>query len=143
MKGKDDFSEFFAARAQRYRRLSYALTGDWPAADVLVEAMFVRLHGRWRKVRPATADEHARKLLLDVYLSRRHKAKPPDEAAPGMDQVLAGLPPKQRAMVVFHFLEDLPVPEVAALLGVPERAAEQQIASASAALRGSIQPSKD
>ncbi|SDX75726.1 DNA-directed RNA polymerase specialized sigma subunit, sigma24 family [Amycolatopsis xylanica] len=143
MKGKDDFSEFFAARAQRYRRLAYALTGDWPAADTLVETMFVRLHSRWRKVRPATADEHARKLLLDAYFSKRHQAKPPDQAAPGMDRVLAGLAPRQRAMVVLHFLEDLPVPEVAALAGVPVRTAETQIADAVAALRDSVQPSKE
>ncbi|WP_370944478.1 sigma factor-like helix-turn-helix DNA-binding protein [Amycolatopsis sp. cg5] len=143
MKDKDDFSEYFAARAQRFRRLAYALTGDWPAADELAHAMFVRLHGRWRKVRPATADEHARELLLDVYLSKRQQTKPPDEAAPGMDRVLAGLAPRQRAMVVFHFLDDVPIPEVAALLGVAERTAETQIASAAAALRAAIQPSED
>lgn len=105
--------------------------------------MFVRPHGRWRKVRPATADEHARKLLLDAYLSRRHKAKPAVQAAPGMDRVLAELAPRQRAMIVFHFLDDLPVPEVAALADVPLRAAETQIADAVAALRGSVQPSRE
>ena len=39
-----DFSEYFAARVQRFRRLAYAMCGDWHGAEDLVQAMFVQLY---------------------------------------------------------------------------------------------------
>jgi DNA-directed RNA polymerase specialized sigma24 family protein len=53
-------------------------------------------------------------------------ANPPDRPAPAPDpagsvdlgRALAALPPGQRAMIALRYLEDLPVVEVAALLGV-------------------------
>jgi hypothetical protein len=44
-----DFSEYFAARVQRFRRVAFALCGDWHEAEDLVQAMFVQLYRRWRR----------------------------------------------------------------------------------------------
>ncbi|MCR6486503.1 SigE family RNA polymerase sigma factor [Amycolatopsis sp. OK19-0408] len=149
-----DFSEYFAARVQRFRRVAFAFSGDWHAAEDLVQAMFVQLYRRWRRVRPDTVDAYARRILLNLFLARRRvsvreyvTASPPDqESPPGRDtparldveRALAGLTPRQRAMVVLRFLEDLPVAEVASLLGVAEGTVKSQTARGVEALRFSM-----
>ncbi len=149
-----DFSEYFAARVQRFRRLAYAMCGDWHGAEDLVQAMFVQLYRQWRRVRPDTADAYARRVLLHLFLAgkRKHRREqvtsaPPEQAAPSghdshervdLQRVLATLTPRQRAMVVLRFLEDLPVAEVAQLLGVAEGTVKSQTARGVEALRAAL-----
>jgi RNA polymerase sigma-70 factor (sigma-E family) len=149
-----DFSEYFAARVQRFRRVAFALCGDWHSAEDLVQAMFVQLYRRWRRVRPGTVDAYARRILLNAFLAGRRKAgreqvtsDPPERAAPpdhdshdrvDLERALTGLTPRQRAMVVLRFLEDLPVAEVAALLGVAEGTVKSQTARGVEALRAAL-----
>lgn len=146
-----DFSEYFAARVQRFRRVAFAFCGDWHQAEDLVQAMFVQLYRRWRRVRPDTVDAYARRILLNLFLAGRRTsvreyvtASPPErESPPGRDtharldveRALADLTPRQRAMVVLRFLEDLPVAEVASLLGVAEGTVKSQTARGVEALR--------
>ncbi|RSM37404.1 SigE family RNA polymerase sigma factor [Amycolatopsis balhimycina DSM 5908] len=149
-----DFSEYFAARVQRFRRVAFAFCGDWHGAEDLVQAMFVQLYRRWRRVRPDTVDAYARRILLNLFLAGQRRSGreyvvsfPPDwESPPGRDtslrldveRALAGLTPRQRAMVVLRFLEDLPVTEVAALLGVAEGTVKSQTARGVEALRAAL-----
>jgi RNA polymerase sigma-70 factor (sigma-E family) len=146
-----DFSEYFAARVQRFRRVAFALCGDWHAAEDLVQTMFVQLYRRWRRVRPGTVDAYARRILLNLFLTGRRvsgreyvtSSVPDRESPPGRDtslrldveRALAELTPRQRAMVVLRFLEDLPVSEVASLLGVAEGTVKSQTARGVEALR--------
>ncbi|MFI9454498.1 SigE family RNA polymerase sigma factor [Amycolatopsis sp. NPDC052450] len=146
-----DFSEYFAARVQRFRRLAFGMCGDWHGAEDLVQATFIQLYRRWRRVRPDTVDAYARRILLNLFLSRKriHRRElvtstPPDRAAPSgydsadridLERVLSGLTPRQRAMVVLRFLEDLSVAEVASLLGVAEGTVKSQTARGVEALR--------
>jgi RNA polymerase sigma-70 factor (sigma-E family) len=146
-----DFSEYFAARVQRFRRVAFAFCGDWHAAEDLVQAMFVQLYRRWRRVRPDTVDAYARRILLNLFLAGRRTSGreyvtsvvPERESPPGRDtpvrldveRALADLTPRQRAMVVLRFLEDLPVAEVASLLGVAEGTVKSQTARGVEALR--------
>jgi RNA polymerase sigma factor (sigma-70 family) len=51
---------------------------------------------------------------------------------------LADLAPRQRAAVVLRYLEDLPVAEVAALLGVTEGTVKSQTARAIQSMRGAL-----
>ncbi len=149
-----DFSEYFAARVQRFRRVAFALCGDWHAAEDLVQAMFVQLYRRWRRVRPDTVDAYARRILLNLFLAGRRafgreyvtSSVPEKESPPERDshvrldveRALAGLTPRQRAMVVLRFLEDLPVSEVASLLGVAEGTVKSQTARGVEALRAAL-----
>jgi RNA polymerase sigma-70 factor (sigma-E family) len=149
-----DFSEYFAARVQRFRRVAYALCGDWHGAEDLVQAMFVQLYRQWRRVRPGTVDAYARRILLNAFLAGRRTAgrvyvtsDPPEQPAPpgrdshirlDVERALAELTPRQRAMVVLRFLEDLPVAEVAALLGVAEGTVKSQTARGVEALRAAL-----
>lgn len=146
-----DFSEYFAARVQRFRRLAFGMCGDWHGAEDLVQATFIQLYRRWRRVRPDTVDAYARRILLNLFLNGRRKNRrelvtstPPDRAAPqghdshdriDLERVLSDLTPRQRAMVVLRFLEDLSVAEVASLLGVAEGTVKSQTARGVEALR--------
>jgi DNA-directed RNA polymerase specialized sigma24 family protein len=49
--------------------------------------------------------------------------------------LLAGLGEAQRAVVTLHYLEDVPVLEVARLLGLPENTVKTHLARARAAMR--------
>ncbi|MET9002329.1 SigE family RNA polymerase sigma factor [Amycolatopsis sp. NPDC004169] len=149
-----EFSEYFSARVQRFRRVAFALCGDWHAAEDLVQAMFVQLYRRWRRVRPGTVDAYARRILLNLFLAGRRvsgreyvTSSVPERASPpgrdsslrlDVERALAGLTPRQRAMVVLRFLEDLPVSEVAALLGVAEGTVKSQTARGVEALRAAL-----
>ncbi len=149
-----DFSEYFAARVQRFRRLAFAMCGDWHGAEDLVQAMFVQLYRRWRWVRPDTVDAYARRILLNAFLKGQRRrgrelttSEPPDRAAPpgydshdriDLERALGGLTPRQRAMVVLRFLEDLSISEVAALLDVAEGTVKSQTARGVGALRAAL-----
>lgn len=152
--GDVEFSEYFAARVQRFRRVAFALSGDWHAAEDLVQAMFVQLYRRWRRVRPATVDAYARRILVNLFLAGRRgsgreyvTSSVPERASPpgrdpslrlDVERALAELTPRQRAMVVLRFLEDLPVSEVATLLGVAEGTVKSQTARGVEALRTAL-----
>ncbi|MFL6076463.1 MAG: SigE family RNA polymerase sigma factor [Mycobacteriales bacterium] len=149
-----DYVAYFHARAHHLRRTAYLLCNDWHVAEDLVQATFLRLYPRWRRIRPATADAYARRVLFNLYLSSRRSRpaetvtdSPPDRPAPeGRDSdarldiagVLATLPARQRAMVVLRYLEDLPIAEVSALLGVAEGTVKSQTARGLQALRDAL-----
>ncbi|GGM34898.1 RNA polymerase sigma factor [Dactylosporangium sucinum] len=49
MRDERDYVEYVQARMPALRRLAYRLSGDWPAADDLVQECLVALYRHWRK----------------------------------------------------------------------------------------------
>lgn len=150
---EDQFVEYFCARAQPLRRLAYSLCGDWHTAEDLVQLAFVRLYRRWPSVRNESVDAYVRQIVVNAFLTHRRSrrreslmAEPPERAAGGADpadslavrRALAELAPRQRAAVVLRYLEDLPVAEVAALLGITEGTVKSQTARAIQSMRGAL-----
>ncbi|MEV0902433.1 SigE family RNA polymerase sigma factor [Actinoplanes sp. NPDC049802] len=150
---EDQFVEYFRVRAQPLRRLAYALCGDWHTAEDLVQLTFVRLYRRWPRLRDESVDAYARKVVVNAFLTHRRDrrrealmAAPPERVAGGADpaerlavhQALAGLAPRQRAAVVLRYLEDLPVAEVAVLLGITEGTVKSQTARAIQSMRTAL-----
>ena len=157
MSGRDEaFSQFALGQASALRRLAYTLVGDWHRADDLVQGTFERAFVNWRRVR--SADEPAaylRTILVRLAASegrrvwRRREwntadAPEPRPVAADIDQasdrvdlarLLAGLTVKQRAIVVLRYIEDRPVHEVAAVLGIAEGTVKRQTHDALATLR--------
>jgi RNA polymerase sigma-70 factor (sigma-E family) len=147
------FADYFRARAQPLRRLAYSLCGDWHTAEDLVQLAFVRLYRRWPSIRDESVDAYARQVVVNAFLSHRRArrreslmADPPERAAGGADPVeklalrraLADLGPRQRAAVVLRYLEDLPVAEVATLLGITEGTVKSQTARALQSMRAAL-----
>jgi RNA polymerase sigma-70 factor (ECF subfamily) len=60
-----------------------------------------------------------------------------------VDQALAGLSPGHRAVVALHYLLGLPLPEVAAALGIPLGTAKSRLHYALGAMRVSVTAEPD
>jgi RNA polymerase sigma-70 factor (sigma-E family) len=130
-----EFREFFASQYARLCWLGVLLTGDQAEAEELAQEALVRTWWRWAVHRPNDPAAYARKVLINRrrsllrrarvesrFLARtRMDAVPPpgDEQAMVLWQAVQGLPPRQRAVLVLRFHEDLTEAEVARLLGLP------------------------
>ncbi len=135
------FAWFFAAEYQRVvRALSHVVRRE-DAEDVAQEA-FIRLHQRWAKVsRYEQPDAWVRRVALNLALSlaKREAKRPARERGanpvpirareiclpdPSVRAALAGLPPKQRALVMLFYYEDRPLTQAAEILGISHGAAK-------------------
>jgi RNA polymerase sigma-70 factor (sigma-E family) len=130
-----DYVEYVTGRLPYLRRLAFALVGDPHRADDVVQETVTKLYVHWRRAQGATnLDAYVRAMVVRVFLDeKRHRwarvellpAAPDRSAGPAPDPIealtvrtaLAQLPPRQRAVLVLRFVEDLPVDEVAQLLG--------------------------
>ena len=130
-----EFREFFASQYARLCWLGLLLTGDRAEAEELAQEALVRTWWRWAVHRPDDPAAYARKVLVNrrrsllrragvesrfLATTRMEPAPPPgDEQAMVLWQAVQGLPPRQRAVLVLRFHEDMTVAEVARLLGLP------------------------
>jgi RNA polymerase sigma-70 factor (ECF subfamily) len=133
----DRIAELYSASARRMVVGVYELTGDLAEAQEAVQEAFVRAVASPAKVLAADSPEqwmravafniartrYRRRRRLDVLLRR----KPPEPIAlPGatLDRVallnaLRKLPHNHREAIALHYLADLDVAEVAAIMSVP------------------------
>jgi RNA polymerase sigma-70 factor (sigma-E family) len=130
-----EFREFFTSQYARLCWLGLLLTGDRAEAEELAQEALVRTWWRWAVRRPDDPAAYARKVLVNRrrsllrragvesrFLARtRAETVPPpgDEEAMDLWQAVQGLPPRQRAVLVLRFHEDLTEADVARLLGLP------------------------
>lgn len=144
------FHEFVAARSAALSRTAYLLTGDPHAAEDLVQESLARVTGRWRSiVAKGDPEPYVRRVLYTVYVSgwRRQRRQPlsrpvvgPDEAETttrrlALRAALDRLTPKQRAVLVLRYYEDLTERQAAEVLGVSVSTVKSQSADALARLR--------
>lgn len=148
-----EFAELVAAKGGALRRTAYLMCGDWHLAEDLVQNVFVKVHLHWRRLkRQDSIDGYLRTTLFRTFIdSRRLKWRRespaehlPDLAAPGTgpsddrDLLVAALrriPPRQRAVLVLRYWEDLSVEETAGLMGCAAGTVKSQAAKGLAALR--------
>ncbi|HZN20866.1 MAG TPA: SigE family RNA polymerase sigma factor [Micromonosporaceae bacterium] len=132
---EEEYVEYVTARIPALRRLAYLLSGDEHRADDLVQQTITTLYVRWQRARDAThLDGYVRTMLVRTFLDERRLAwsrvrlfgalpePPPVEDAGVEDRTvlraaLARVPRRQQAVLVLRFLCDLPVDEVAEILG--------------------------
>lgn len=153
-----DYDDF--ARAQLPRLLRYAtmLTGEREQAADLVQDVLVKVYRHWPRISAADhPDRYVLRMVTNGYLSWRHSwsarvitsADLPDEARADdfasdhaarddMWQRLARLPKRQRAVMVLRYYEQLPDPEIAALLGCAQATVRAHAHKALAALRNGL-----
>lgn len=159
-----DFAEFVALRRDTWVRAACLLTGDPHTAEDLVQTALIRVWTRWERVTAqGDPDAYIRKALMNVFLTslrrRRWREITADpytmrvsdqhvtDPAPGdgieqrvdLRQLLAGLPPRQRAVLVLRYYLDLSEAETARTLGCSAGTVKSQAAKASAHLRNRIE----
>ena len=129
------FTRWAQERQVALLRTAVLLTGDHHRAEDLVQEALAKVAARWPRLRDGHPEAYARQVLVRDNVSwwRRHRREVVDAAPdPGrtgtgepaadrrmlLDQALATLTPKQRAVVVLRYFDDLPERETAELLGV-------------------------
>jgi RNA polymerase sigma-70 factor (sigma-E family) len=149
-----EFTEFVAARSHALLRVAYALTGDQHTAEDLVQGALAKAFVRWREIR-GEAEPYVRRTIYHDSVSRWRRpqrraettvAAPPEQALPPYDvdlrlvlrEALLALPPRQRAVLVLRYLEDLSVDETAYVLGCRRGTVASQANRALAKLRETV-----
>jgi RNA polymerase sigma-70 factor (sigma-E family) len=147
------FTEFVAVRGPALLRAAYALTGDEHAAHDLVQAALAKAFVRWPSIR--TSPEHyARQIMYNSHISAWRKTRRREVPVPvvperattedadnatalrlSLRDALLALPPRQRAIVVLRFLDDVSVEETARILGCRVGTVGSQTSRALAKLR--------
>jgi RNA polymerase sigma-70 factor (ECF subfamily) len=126
------FDDLFRREFVPITRTAYLIVGDWEVAREIAQDAFVQALRNWPKVQQLESPGGwARRVAIrDAVRSRardtRGRTLPvsagpasADTAALTLDvrTALLTLPPRQRAVIALYYLDDLPVGEIAALLG--------------------------
>lgn len=154
MREPEGFREYVEARSPALMRAAWLLTGSEATAQDLVQTALVRMWPRWSKVQRAGAvDAYVRWVLMTTYIDgRRHRwhAEVPTAVLPdattsdphgqaelrmSVRRALTELPPRQRAVVVLRYFEDLTEAQTAEALGCTVGTVKSQAAKALAKLR--------
>jgi RNA polymerase sigma-70 factor (sigma-E family) len=152
-----DFERFAASQLTSLLRPAFYLTGDRDLAQDIVQATLIKMCGAWGRLKPdVDRVAYARTVLVNVYRDhlrqerrrRNSLLRTPSRQVPHAEvdvaerdyqrELLMRLAPKQRAVVVLRFLEDLSIQETADCLGVTTGTVKSQTADALQALRTAI-----
>jgi RNA polymerase sigma-70 factor (sigma-E family) len=133
---EESFREYVRARTPALSRAAYLLTGDFHLAEDLVQQALLRVAGRWERLTAlGDPDPYVRRVLYTQHVSRWRRARlrldlraeVPEQAVPDgsaavelshtVRRALRLLTPRQRAVLVLRYFEDLSEAETAAILG--------------------------
>lgn len=132
---EDEFSALVATRSDALVRTAFLLTGDWGRAEDLLQTALTKTWLRWSALRDTEAAEgYVRRVMATTSIKwwrRRWGGEVPTADLPprsavdayvsvedrdALARALATLTPRQRAVLVLRYYDDLPETEVAALL---------------------------
>ncbi|GGO69218.1 SigE family RNA polymerase sigma factor [Nocardioides deserti] len=150
---REGFEQFVGARRAALLRTAYLLTGDHDDAEDLVQVALVKVVPHWDRIadRP---EPYVRRVLARESVSRWRRrrwrevstAEPPETRAAGdgtgeasdrdlLRAALAALPPRQRAVIVLRYYEDLTERQTADVLGIAVGTVKSQAREGLARLR--------
>ena len=150
------FDEFVRGRSTALLRTAVLLTGgDRGHAEDLLQGVLERMYVRWSHI-DGPPEAYARRALVHAAVNRwRGRRRRPETALPAREDPAPGdaaavvdlrdalvrellaLPPRQRAVLVLRYFDDLPEAEVAAALGCSVGTVKSRTSRALAALRES------
>jgi len=152
-----EFARYFDERAHSLRATAFLLCGDWHHAEDITQAALLKLYLAWPRLsRHDALDSYARKIVLRTFLAERRRPwrrrerltdGPPE--CPGehlgepdllVRQALAAVAPKQRAVLVLRYWNDLSVDETAQVLGCSTGTVKSQSARGLSTLRARLGP---
>lgn len=144
------FDEFARARTQQLLRFGHVLTGNPHAAADLVQDALERAMLAWPRVsRQSDPEGYVRRIMVNRNISVWRKLRrerltaefPEQPSAPPAGRDLAlwnqlgELPPRQRAVLVLRYYEDMTEQQTAEVLGCSVGTVKSQAAKAIANLR--------
>jgi RNA polymerase sigma-70 factor (ECF subfamily) len=130
----EGFEEFYTATVGRLLGQLFPVTGDLHEAEEIVQEAYARASTRWGRLRDYDVPEAwVRRVAMNLAADRGRRLQrqarallrsgPPATVPPAsveaiaLAEALQTLPVRQRQAIVLHHLVDLPVDEVAAILG--------------------------
>jgi RNA polymerase sigma-70 factor (sigma-E family) len=156
--GAVDFDGFVRMNSHALLKSAYLLTGNRADAEELVQDTLVRLYPKWQHVEVAAVPlAYVRRSLINNFVSGTRSpsrrdllvAEVPDvrtavDSAGAVDDravirtLLAGLSPKQRAVMVLRYYFDLTDAQIAAELGCREGTVRSILSRTLASLRADL-----
>jgi RNA polymerase sigma-70 factor (sigma-E family) len=158
----DDFDEFVAGNVEQLLRTAYVITWDPGEAEDLVQECLFKIARRWPRVRRmAQPCAYARRILVNLALddararARRHGEldgapavadEPTRDLMAGLEEraelleALACLTPRQRAVLVLRYVNDLTEAETAKVLGCSPGTVKSNASRGLARLREALAP---
>jgi RNA polymerase sigma-70 factor (sigma-E family) len=148
----DDFVEYARVAAGQLRRTAYLLCRDWDLAADLTQTTLARMFVQWPRItRRDNPHAYARQVLSRAFLDH-HRSKRSHEVVTAefgdvpaamedsdlrltLIDALGRIPPRDRAIVVLRYWEDLSVESVAEILGLSAGTVTSQSARSLARLR--------
>ena len=129
----EGFTEFVVARQAALLRTAYLLTGHAQDAEDLVQATLVKVVPQWRRIRD-NPEPYVRRVMVNENISRWRRRRwrehstddLPESLAADPDiagllavrDALAGLAPRQRAVLVLRYYEGLSEAEIARQMAI-------------------------
>lgn len=157
-----ELREFVAARGAALSRAAYLLTGDHQAAEDLVQETYVVLVRRWQRSGSVDPEAYVRRILYSRFIDGRRRRRLRElpwssipDASSGEDaavhatdrltfgEALRRLTPKQRAVLVLRFYEDLTETQTAAVLDISPNTVKSQTRVALQRLRELVPDQRD
>lgn len=151
---EDEYVEYVRAQLPRLHRVAWLVLGDRGRAEDAVQNALTSLYRRWgRRGEVENLDAYVHSMVVRACLSDQRRPwtrvflrdTAPDVAVDGdagrvddrllVGQALRRLPERQRIVVVLRFLCDMPVADVARVLGRSEGTVKAQTSTALRTLR--------
>ena len=151
MTGGADFEEFVVARRDALLRTAYLLTGDHHDAEDLVQSALIKVVPKWARIKDRP-EGYVRQVLaresVNRWRGRRWRElstaavpEPPHhDSTDSTDRIalledLRRLSPRQRAVLVLRYFDDLTAADTAAALGISVGTVKSHARDALARLR--------
>jgi RNA polymerase sigma-70 factor (sigma-E family) len=151
-----DFEAYVREVSPGLLRFGHVLTLDRAEAEDLAQETLIRVGLAWSRLRrDGNPVGYAQRTMVNLFLNRRRRH--PDipvaavretaredaalaavDAISGVRDLLAALPPKQRAAIALRYVQDLPDEQIAELLGCSIQTVRSQVSRGLAALRANL-----
>jgi RNA polymerase sigma factor (sigma-70 family) len=152
------FVEAIRSELPRLQRIARLLTGDPHVADDIAAEAIARSLSRWRSGEIEDASIYLRRVVINLVSRRWRRAAlairrdhlaldwlphPQDIAAASAERdrallAVMRLPVRRRAIVVLRFYDDMPLAEIADLLGINVGTVKSQLSRALEQLRADL-----
>jgi RNA polymerase sigma-70 factor (ECF subfamily) len=158
----ETFEDFYEREFPAVVGLAYALSGSRSGAEDLAQEAFLAAHRRWDRVGTyERADVWVRRVVANLSVStfRRRMVEAAayarvtlgtSEALPELSaddvefwRAVRSLPRRQSQVIALHYLEDLPVAEIASILGTAEGTVKKHLHDGRRALARRLELEED